>query len=91
MIAMVDNFPFEEETVNFSPGDTLVIYSDGITEAFDEKDEEFGEAKLEEILRKTVQRPPEEMISSVIEAVTKHAGSMPQTDDITMVILKREE
>ncbi len=91
MIAMMDNFPFEEETVDIQPGDTLVIYSDGITESFNEKDDEFGEDRLEEILKKNVTRSPEEMIASVIDAVNAHAGKMPQADDMTMVVLKMKE
>ena len=88
MIAMVDNFPFEEETLTLLPGDTLIIYSDGITEAMNNKEEEFGEERLEALLKKIVQRPPEEMIASVVDAVNAHAGDMPQMDDMTLVVIK---
>lgn len=91
MVAMMDNFPFEEETLELKPGDTLVLYSDGITEAINDKEDEFGEDRLTELLKKSAQRPAEEMIASVVEAVNKHAGNMPQADDMTMVILKMKE
>lgn len=91
MVAMMDNFPFEEETLELKPGDTLVLYSDGITEAINDKEDEFGEGRLTELLKKSAQRPAEEMIASVVEAVNKHAGNMPQADDMTMVILKMKE
>jgi sigma-B regulation protein RsbU (phosphoserine phosphatase) len=91
MVAMMDNFPFEEETLELKPGDTLVLYSDGITEAINDKEDEFGEERLTDLLKKSAQLPAEEMITSVVEVVNKHAGNMPQADDMTMVVLKMKE
>ncbi|MBL7995055.1 SpoIIE family protein phosphatase [bacterium] len=91
VVAMMETFPYDEETVSFLPGDTLIIYSDGISEAMNDKEEEFGEERLEALLKKTLHRPPDEMITSIINEVNKHAGNMPQMDDMTLVVLKMME
>jgi len=69
------------------PGDTLAIYTDGITEAFNDADEEFGEARLVDSLRQYRQLPAQQMVSAVVDDVRRFSGQE-QNDDITLTIAK---
>lgn len=89
VLSMFESFPFEEGVVNIAPGDVLVIYSDGVTEAMNLDGDQFGEKQLENVLRIHRERPASEIIAAVIEAVKVHAKTAPQSDDITMVVVKR--
>jgi sigma-B regulation protein RsbU (phosphoserine phosphatase) len=70
------------------PGDLIVMYTDGITEAFNPEDEEFGEGHLMDYLQKHRDYPAREIIDGLIEGIRKFCGSAPQSDDITLVILR---
>ena len=71
------------------PGDTLVIYSDGVTEAMNAKEEEFGETRLQELILSHRQLTAQELIDEIVTAVRKHADGTPQSDDITLLVVKR--
>jgi sigma-B regulation protein RsbU (phosphoserine phosphatase) len=80
---------YSQAMVQFQPGDLCLIYSDGVTEAQDREDEEFGETKLMELMKENLELPPDEIIGKVLAAVREHARGAPQFDDITLVIIKR--
>ena len=75
----------EERTL--CPGDTLAIYTDGITEAFNDADEEFGEERLIDSLRRHRHLPAQGIISAVVDEVRRFSGAE-QHDDITLTIAK---
>src|SRR5580692_9949510 len=68
-------------------GDMFALYTDGITEAFDHADEEFGEERLVEVLRRNRQRPSLELLNTVVEEVRRFSPHE-QRDDITMIVAK---
>ncbi|MFA4850729.1 MAG: SpoIIE family protein phosphatase, partial [Methanoregula sp.] len=70
------------------PGDLIVMYTDGVTEAFNPQDEEFGEERLMAYLQKNRNYPVREIIDGLIDEVRKFCGSRPQSDDITLVVVK---
>ena len=70
------------------PGDLIVMYTDGVTEAFNPQDEEFGEERLRDYLQKHRNYPVREIIDRLIDEIRKFCGSAPQSDDITLVILR---
>src|SRR5262249_46036501 len=70
-----------------TPGDTLVLYTDGITEARSADGEEFGEARLVDILRNYCHLPVKPLLQAVIAAVQQFTGGE-QQDDITLVIAR---
>ena len=70
------------------PGDLIVMYTDGVTEAFNPQDEEFGEERLMDYLQKHRNYPVREIIDGLIDEVRKFCGSRPQSDDITLVVVK---
>ncbi len=75
----------EERTL--CPGDTLAIYTDGITEAFNDADEEFGEDRLIDSLRRHRDGTAQGIVSAVVDEVQRFSGTE-QHDDITLTIAK---
>jgi sigma-B regulation protein RsbU (phosphoserine phosphatase) len=90
VLGALESFSFEEDTIPFNPGDLLVIYSDGITEAMNDEDEEFGEERLGELIAAHRADSPETLIDEIFGAVRSHAGDSLQTDDMTILIIRRE-
>ena len=72
-------------------GDAVALYSDGVPEAYDEQEQEWGEERLRACLREAAGGSAQAAIERVFGQVTRFAGSAPQHDDITMLILKRAE
>jgi len=90
VLGFLENFAFEEQMIPFSPGDLLLMYSDGITEAMNADEEEFGENRLVEVTLKHRDELASTLIEKIIAAVKLHTGDAPQMDDITLVVIKRE-
>ncbi len=88
-LGMLEEFPYEEEEVAMHAGDLLVVYSDGVTEAWDADEVEFGEQRLAEALQQNSHKAAAEVIDGIIAAVKNHTAGAPQADDITIVVLKR--
>ena len=82
---------YQEGSVDFDPGDVLVIYSDGITESVNEKDEEFGEWRLTEVLKNNLRRSASGIRDRVDEALSRFVGTTPPVDDMTLMIIKRTD
>lgn len=78
----------EENTITLAPGDTLILYTDGITEARRGPDL-FDEAGLEAVIIAQAGATAQQLSQKVLEAVDQFSGDTPQSDDITLVILKR--
>lgn len=89
MIGIMDSFPFAEAAVSFRPGDVLVVYSDGVSEAMNIDMVQFGEAKLMGSIDSSSGAPAEAMIANLVKAVHAHAGKAPQYDDITALVVRR--
>lgn len=87
VIGLFENWECEIEERQLSPGDTLVLYTDGITEAFDGAGEEFGEDRLLETLRQHRDCSKEELIQAVVERVHEFSPQE-QADDITLIVAK---
>ena len=73
----------------FFPGDTLVLYTDGVTESFDDRGEEFGEGRLIESLRRHRDLRPQGLLTSILNDV-KQFSPQEQHDDITLLVAKCE-
>jgi sigma-B regulation protein RsbU (phosphoserine phosphatase) len=81
--------PYDQSTHQLDPGDALVLFSDGVTEAQNADGDEFGEARLFEVLRACPGRPGAEVIDRVFAAIDGFATGAPQFDDITVVVARR--
>lgn len=80
---------YDEQTFELRAGDLLAIYSDGVTDAQNEAEEEFGSERLVEVLKRHAAASAAEVVDRVFEAIDAFAGSAPQFDDITMLAMKR--
>lgn len=66
----------------------LAIFTDGVTEAVNKADEEFGEERLLEALKQSRMRTPEDVFKFVVGRVREWQGDLPQHDDITLIVAK---
>lgn len=80
---------YDTEKCTLEPGDVLAIYSDGVSEAQDLSEEEFGYDRLIDVMRQTAAAPPAATVDAVFRAIDAFAGEAPQFDDITLMIVKR--
>ncbi len=72
------------------PGDTLALYTDGVTESFNENEEEFGEGRLVEAVRRHRKLPAQSIVSSIVEDLERFSAEE-QHDDITLIVAKIRE
>jgi sigma-B regulation protein RsbU (phosphoserine phosphatase) len=80
--------PYAESSVTMVPGDVLVMYTDGVSEAMNQNNEQFTEERLEIILKKSTHHSAKEIIRQVQKELETHTQATPQSDDITMLVLK---
>jgi sigma-B regulation protein RsbU (phosphoserine phosphatase) len=89
VLGCLEDFDYPEGEVTLAPGDLLLVYSDGITEAFNEKEEEFGEGNLCRVILAHRDLAAADLVDTVINEVQQYAAGLPQHDDITLVIIRR--
>ena len=80
--------PYEQETVRFHAGDCLVLFTDGVSEAMSRDAEEYGEGRLEEVLRRSFRLSAQEVLAAIHQDVLRHARGAQQSDDITMMVIR---
>jgi sigma-B regulation protein RsbU (phosphoserine phosphatase) len=88
VIGLFPQMTYEEGTVDLQPGDVLVAFTDGVTEAMNASDEEFGEERLKEILRQVVHLPVNEIAAGISHALKSWIKDAAQYDDLTFVVMK---
>lgn len=88
---IVPSYPFEEAVFSMLPGELLILFSDGITEAMNNNEEEFGDDRLMEIIVNHRSELPENLLEIILKEVQKFCGKTAQMDDMTIVIVKRQE
>jgi sigma-B regulation protein RsbU (phosphoserine phosphatase) len=81
--------PYQVGTANLEPGDWLVIFTDGLVEAVNAKNEEYDEPALIRLVDRESGRSPAEMLGILLAELDRHVGNTPQHDDITCLLLKR--
>jgi serine phosphatase RsbU (regulator of sigma subunit) len=86
-VAMVESLSYRAETVTLDPGDTLFLFTDGITEAFSVDDELFGEERLGLLLAGLCGSPPQTLVDEVTAAVDRFAAGREQSDDLSCLAL----
>jgi sigma-B regulation protein RsbU (phosphoserine phosphatase) len=80
--------PYEQETIQLQSGDTLVVYTDGVTEALNPAGVEFGEEKLRSMVTESLQLPARELAKEIIAKVLRWQAQAAQHDDITLIVVK---
>jgi sigma-B regulation protein RsbU (phosphoserine phosphatase) len=78
----------EESYHTYQPGDVFLLATDGITEAFNSSNQEFGENRLMEALKKSATQSASEICKEIMDQLDSYRGEADQHDDSTMVVIK---
>jgi len=78
----------EEKELTFAPGDTLICYSDGVTDAVRTGDEMYGLERLSAIVAQQGQRPAQELVEVIVNDIDQFRGGEEQPDDLTLLVTK---
>ena len=90
VLGAIEGMPFKNESLQLEKGDTLVTYTDGVTEAENIDHQQFGESRLEETLAGLKGATSEAIVTAVNAKVKEFAGEAPQSDDITLLVIRRQ-
>jgi sigma-B regulation protein RsbU (phosphoserine phosphatase) len=88
VVGMFPGSDYEEGVVELESGDVVFVFTDGVTEALNTEEQEFGEERLHELACRFGTLPVDEMVSRVVEEVREWIGDAPQHDDLTLVVIK---
>lgn len=80
----------QEDTIRLAPGDVYLFFTDGISEAMNDRDDCFGEQRLGRLVEQHAHLPSEELRERVLREIAAFVGTVPQHDDMTMILLKVE-
>jgi sigma-B regulation protein RsbU (phosphoserine phosphatase) len=89
VLGIIPQPTFAQQEIVLAPGDVLLLYTDGVTEMMNPQRELFGDDRLAAVLRQNHHRSPHEIINAVLAALNAFAMGQSQSDDITMVVIKR--
>ena len=89
-LGMIEGAAYSTDELSMASGDVLCIYSDGITEAENEAGEEFGLQRLIDVVSSASKEAPSSLVGTIREAVEEFSGSVPQGDDQTLVVARRQ-
>ncbi len=96
LLGMLGNQVYQQDTVVLAPGEIIVLYTDGITEAVgpaadeDDYDAMFGEEALFDVVRRNRHLPASGIKDAILAAVSAHTSGVAQSDDITLVVIRRQ-
>lgn len=88
---VLEDARYRDGQVVMDPGDCLVCYTDGITEAINNSEEEYGVQRLQDVVRRFRDRPSAVIVQAILSDVAAHTGERAAFDDVTLVVLKRKE
>jgi sigma-B regulation protein RsbU (phosphoserine phosphatase) len=89
ILGILPQATYKESTAQLQPGDILVLFSDGVTEAANPKDDDFGEERLAEVVASLRGRPAAEIVEAIETAVADFTEGAPAADDITVVVARK--
>ncbi|MBW8011388.1 MAG: SpoIIE family protein phosphatase [Chloroflexi bacterium] len=90
ILGYFENIELEQQEIYVAPGDFLVFFTDGLTDASNEKKQSFDDHRLRSTVVADLEVSAKDMLDSVVEAVQNHIGEVAQTDDLTIFVVKRE-
>lgn len=85
LLGKFDDAPYAKTTIQLAPGDTILTFTDGVSEAEDEEDGFFEEFRIVDYLKKSTDKPLNSLVKGLFLEVMKFAGAAPQSDDITVL------
>ncbi|HLY25174.1 MAG TPA: PP2C family protein-serine/threonine phosphatase [Aggregatilineales bacterium] len=89
-IGILETLRWTRRTVKIDAGETLVLYTDGLTEANNANGDFYGEEGLQATIQSCLQSPAEDICAEILRAVAAFEGGAPRADDITLLVLRRE-
>jgi sigma-B regulation protein RsbU (phosphoserine phosphatase) len=89
VVGMFPDFPYEQNLIELQRGDLLAAFTDGITECEDRSGDQFGDARLIELLTRNVDRPLDEIIQIITQSVHEWAHDLDNQDDTTVLLARR--
>jgi sigma-B regulation protein RsbU (phosphoserine phosphatase) len=88
VLGLFEAATFDQEKITVEKGDTLLIFSDGVTEAMNEAEEEFGDDHLVACMRERYTKEPREILEELVGEVKAFCGEALQSDDVTMMLVR---
>lgn len=88
LLGMLPNMEYQIATASLRKGDWLVLYTDGVNEAINKNDEEFDTWRIEQVIEKNQAGTAVQMQDEILKAIKEFVQEVPQSDDITMLVLK---
>jgi len=90
-LGIIPGFEYGQNTVTLNPGETIVLYTDGVTEAMNSEGEQFGVERMREVFVNSVPKNSDDATRTIFDAVNAFADGAAQSDDITCLTLCRNE
>ena len=91
LLGIVDDISYVPRSIALAPGDVLLLYTDGVTEAESAQSAQFGMNRLQQAILEMRGRPARRVVEHLIKRVAEFAKGAPQSDDITCVAVVRNE
>jgi serine phosphatase RsbU (regulator of sigma subunit) len=88
-LGVLPEIHMQSQAIHLRPGETIILYTDGITEALNEDFDEYGLERLQVAARSAARRPAADIVSHIRDTIRDHTGQTPQFDDMTLMIIKR--
>ncbi len=88
ILGMIPDMEYEQDTLTLNSGESVVMFTDGVTEAMNAAGDLYDESRLEQLIRENHRLSPREICDFIVDSVSRFAGGAPQSDDITVVTLK---
>jgi len=88
VIGLFPQTSYEEGVLDLHPGDVLIAFTDGVTEALNPREEEFGDERLKNLLRRSAHLPVDEMASMIASELKNWMDTAAQYDDLTFILVK---
>ena len=88
-MGVLEHIQIEDVMLQLDPGDTLLLYTDGVTESFSPGGETFGEARLLKFLQENIHLSAKELLDGLEANLTQFRAGEPPSDDITIVAIHR--
>ena len=90
-LGVVAGLDFEDHTAELAPGDRLVLYSDGVTEAISPQGDFYGASRLGQILESNTDGSAQSILDAILASVHEFTHDAPPADDLTLLVLRRAE
>jgi sigma-B regulation protein RsbU (phosphoserine phosphatase) len=87
-LGIFEEAEFIDNVHSFSPGEMIMLYTDGVTEAADKNGEEYGYERFSEVLQKNLRSSPKLLTEALLSSIRNFTKGAPQSDDITTLCLK---